>query len=206
VLVGPVDRVARLESGDAAPPSRGDLLAQPAGRQSSGSERPVCRKRKDANRSGRQASGAREEVADPGMRRIGGSIDPERLRQRIAREQFRDLDRAPQPAAHVVERSFGTGSDFGAVLLPDGKRDRNRPRRPVGQAHPLDHAPVIRRPQESGQRAEGARGDQVAVISGINPGDEVVTSGVFKLRNGAAVQVNNKVQPGNSPTPKPEDS
>jgi len=55
-------------------------------------------------------------------------------------------------------------------------------------------------------KLEGARGDQVAVVSGINPGDEVVTSGVFKLRNGAAVQVNNKVQPGNSPTPKPEDS
>lgn len=55
-------------------------------------------------------------------------------------------------------------------------------------------------------KVEGARGDQVAVISGLNPGQEVVTSGVFKLRNGAAVQVNNKVQPGNSPAPKPEDS
>src|SRR3984893_9452524 len=55
-------------------------------------------------------------------------------------------------------------------------------------------------------KVEGSRGDQVAVISGINPGDEVVTSGVFKLRNGAAVQVNNKVQPGNNPAPKPEDS
>lgn len=55
-------------------------------------------------------------------------------------------------------------------------------------------------------KVEGSRGDQVAVISGLNPGDEVVTSGVFKLRNGAAVQVNNKVQPGNSPAPKPEDS
>ena len=55
-------------------------------------------------------------------------------------------------------------------------------------------------------KVEGARGDQIAVISGLNPGEEVVTSGVFKLRNGAAVQVNNKVQPGNSPAPKPEDS
>ena len=55
-------------------------------------------------------------------------------------------------------------------------------------------------------KLEGSRGDQVAVISGVNPGDEVVTSGVFKLRNGAAVQVNNKVQPGNNPAPKPEDS
>ena len=55
-------------------------------------------------------------------------------------------------------------------------------------------------------KVEGSRGDQVAVVSGVNPGDEVVTSGVFKLRNGAAVQVNNKVQPPNNPKPKPEDS
>jgi membrane fusion protein (multidrug efflux system) len=50
------------------------------------------------------------------------------------------------------------------------------------------------------------RGDQVAVLSGIEPGDEVVTSGAFKLRSGAAVHVDNSVQPGNSPAPKPEDS
>jgi membrane fusion protein (multidrug efflux system) len=51
-----------------------------------------------------------------------------------------------------------------------------------------------------------SRGDQVAVVSGIKDGQEVVTSGVFKLRNGAAIQVNNKVQPANNPAPKPEDS
>jgi membrane fusion protein, multidrug efflux system len=55
-------------------------------------------------------------------------------------------------------------------------------------------------------KVDGSRGDQVAVVSGINPGDEVVTSGVFKLRNGAAVGVNNRVQPGNNPAPKPEDN
>jgi len=55
-------------------------------------------------------------------------------------------------------------------------------------------------------KIEGTRGDQVAVTSGLNPGDEVVSSGVFRLRNGAPVQVNNKVQPENSPAPKPEDS
>ncbi|HXE79269.1 MAG TPA: efflux RND transporter periplasmic adaptor subunit [Vicinamibacterales bacterium] len=48
-----------------------------------------------------------------------------------------------------------------------------------------------------------SRGDQVAVLSGIKPGEEVVTSGVFKLRNGAAVTVNNAVQPSNSKTPTP---
>ena len=51
-----------------------------------------------------------------------------------------------------------------------------------------------------------SRGDQVAVVSGVKPGEEVVTSGVFKLRNGGAVLVNNKVQPSNNPAPRPEDS
>jgi membrane fusion protein, multidrug efflux system len=52
----------------------------------------------------------------------------------------------------------------------------------------------------------GARGDQVAVLSGLKAGEEVVTSGAFKLRNGAAVRVNNEIQPGNNPAPKPEDN
>jgi membrane fusion protein (multidrug efflux system) len=55
-------------------------------------------------------------------------------------------------------------------------------------------------------KLEGSRGDQVGVVSGLNPGDEVVSSGVFRLRNGAPVVVNNKVTPSNSSTPKPEDS
>jgi len=50
------------------------------------------------------------------------------------------------------------------------------------------------------------RGDQIAVLSGLKPREEIVTSGVFKLRNGAAVLVNNKVQPANKRAPKPEDS
>jgi len=51
-----------------------------------------------------------------------------------------------------------------------------------------------------------ARGDQVAVLSGVKAGAEVVSSGAFKLRNGAAVLVNNEVQPGNESAPKPEDN
>ena len=50
------------------------------------------------------------------------------------------------------------------------------------------------------------RGDQVAIADGIKPGDEVVSSGVFKLRNGAGVVVNNEKQPSNNPSPKPADS
>ena len=55
-------------------------------------------------------------------------------------------------------------------------------------------------------KVEGSRGDQVGIVSGLNPGDEVVSSGVFKLRNGAPVQVNNAVKPSNSINPNPQDS
>ncbi len=54
-------------------------------------------------------------------------------------------------------------------------------------------------------RVGSTRGDQVAVLSGLQPGEEVVTSGLFKLRNGAAVMVNNNVQPSDSPAPRVED-
>ena len=50
------------------------------------------------------------------------------------------------------------------------------------------------------------KGDRVAIVSGLEPGAEVVTSGVFKLRNGAAVLVDNEIQPSNSVAPAPENS
>ena len=48
-----------------------------------------------------------------------------------------------------------------------------------------------------------SRGDQVSISSGVKEGDEVVSSGVFKLRSGIAVQVNNSVQPDNEANPTP---
>ena len=51
-----------------------------------------------------------------------------------------------------------------------------------------------------------SRGDLVAVTDGVRAGQEVVTSGVFKLRTGAAVQVNNQTVPSASSAPRPEDS
>jgi membrane fusion protein, multidrug efflux system len=49
------------------------------------------------------------------------------------------------------------------------------------------------------------RGDQVAILKGVNEGDEVVTSGQIKLRNGALVTVNNSVQPSDDPNPNPQE-
>ena len=50
-----------------------------------------------------------------------------------------------------------------------------------------------------------ARGDQVAILSGVKEGDTVVTAGQIKLRSGFPVIVNNSIQPTNEPAPKPKD-
>ncbi|MBS0664501.1 MAG: efflux RND transporter periplasmic adaptor subunit [Verrucomicrobia bacterium] len=52
-------------------------------------------------------------------------------------------------------------------------------------------------------RVGAARGDLVAIEAGLRAGEQVVTAGVFKLRNGAHVEVNNSVQPTANPAPKP---
>jgi membrane fusion protein, multidrug efflux system len=49
------------------------------------------------------------------------------------------------------------------------------------------------------------RGDQVAVLTGLEPDQEVVTGGQLKLKSGAAVVVDNKAQPPNEPNPAPQE-
>ncbi len=55
-------------------------------------------------------------------------------------------------------------------------------------------------------RTGKAHGDFVSVESGIKPGDRVVSSGLFKLRNGMAVVENNDVTPKSEQTPHPPDA
>lgn len=93
----------------------------------------------------------------------------------------------PLPASAISYAPFGDS----VYIVSDMKA-------PTGQSY--------RGVRQQFVKIEGARGDQVGVVSGLHAGDEIVTSGVFKLRNGAAVAVNNKVQPGNNPAPKPEDN
>jgi len=55
-------------------------------------------------------------------------------------------------------------------------------------------------------RIGDARGDFVAVTQGLKAGQTVVSTGVFKLRNGMAVTVNNDLAPKPQLNPKPVDT
>ena len=90
------------------------------------------------------------------------------------------------PASAISYASFGDS----VFIVTDMKDPSGKPYRGVRQQF---------------VKVGSARGDQIAIESGVKPGDEVVTSGVFKLRNGAAVQINNSVRPANSTAPKPQE-
>jgi membrane fusion protein (multidrug efflux system) len=55
-------------------------------------------------------------------------------------------------------------------------------------------------------RTGETRGDFVAVTEGLKVGQEVVSTGVFKLRNGMSVAVDNKLAPKPEIAPKPADT
>jgi len=49
------------------------------------------------------------------------------------------------------------------------------------------------------------RGDQVAILKGLKEGQQVVTSGQVKLKNGTSVVIDNSVVPADSPSPTPQE-
>jgi membrane fusion protein (multidrug efflux system) len=53
-------------------------------------------------------------------------------------------------------------------------------------------------------RTGPSHGDSVSVLTGLKPGDRVVSAGLFKLHNGAPVTVNNDIVP--APVKNPSDS
>ena len=49
------------------------------------------------------------------------------------------------------------------------------------------------------------RGDLRAVVSGLEAGQTIVSTGAFKLQNGSAIVVNNALAPKVSENPTPDD-
>ena len=59
--------------------------------------------------------------------------------------------------------------------------------------------------QQTFVTTSGTRGDQVAIVKGLNEGEEVVTSGQVKLKSGSPITIDNSVQPANNPNPTPQE-
>ncbi|APC00116.1 efflux transporter periplasmic adaptor subunit [Polynucleobacter asymbioticus] len=77
------------------------------------------------------------------------------------------------------------------IAKPTGKKDK--------QGNPALEA------QQVFVTTGAPRGDQVSILKGVDEGATVVTSGQLKLKNGTPLIINNKVQPANSPNPKPQE-
>lgn len=80
-----------------------------------------------------------------------------------------------------------------SVFVIDEKTDESS-----GQAGKVVHQQFVRLGEK--------RGDFISVLSGLSERDTVVTTGVFKLRNGQPVVIDNKLAPAFSLAPRPEDS
>jgi membrane fusion protein (multidrug efflux system) len=97
------------------------------------------------------------------------------------------------PVSAVVHASFGD-----SVFVVEDRKDEG--------GHVVrgsDGAPAKVARQQFIQVVK-TRGDFVAVTQGIHPGQEVVSAGAFKLRNGVRVRVNNSVQARADIAPHPE--
>jgi membrane fusion protein (multidrug efflux system) len=97
------------------------------------------------------------------------------------------------PVSSIVHASFGD-----SVFVIEDKKDEDG-----SVVKGADGSPAKIARQQFVKLAE-TRGDFVAVTQGISAGQEVVTSGAFKLRNGASIRIDNKVQARAELAPHPE--
>ena len=97
------------------------------------------------------------------------------------------------PATAVLRAPYGDS----VFVVEPRKDDKGRPvKGPDGKPALMARQQFVRVGQ--------ARGDFLAINDGLKPGQQVVSQGAFKLRNGAAVMVNNQVKLTPSLTPRPE--
>jgi membrane fusion protein (multidrug efflux system) len=86
------------------------------------------------------------------------------------------------PATAMVQASYGD-----SVFIVEERKDEHG-----GASKTPDGKPIFVARQQFIKPGE-ARGDFVEVLDGVTPGQQVVSQGAFKLRNGSAVVVNNTV-------------
>jgi membrane fusion protein (multidrug efflux system) len=96
------------------------------------------------------------------------------------------------PATAVVHASYGDS----VFVVEDRKGESGAP-----DPAPGDRPAKVARQQFV--RVGTSRGDFVSIVDGVTAGQDIVSAGAFKLRNGSSVVVNNavKVDPQLSPSP-----
>jgi membrane fusion protein (multidrug efflux system) len=102
-----------------------------------------------------------------------------------------------------------------SIILPQENKTLIVPNTAIAYAPYGDSVFVIEKKQDPKTNKEGlglrqqfvrtgeTRGDFVAITNGVKAGEQIVSSGVFKLRNGAPVVIDNKLAPKPSDNPKP---
>jgi len=104
------------------------------------------------------------------MARVVGAVDEARLLAAVignALFEVKDADRL-LPRRH--QRDLLALAQLVGGGAAHGQRDRQRPRKPVGQAHLAQHGPIVGRAHEPLQRAVGADGQELEI--GHHPGVE----------------------------------
>jgi membrane fusion protein, multidrug efflux system len=97
------------------------------------------------------------------------------------------------PSTAILKAPYGDS----VYVVENRKDDKGQPvKGPDGKPAKLARQQFVKLGQ--------SRGDFVAVTDGVKPGQEVVTQGAFKLRNGAPIMVNNQIKLKPSLTPNPE--
>jgi membrane fusion protein (multidrug efflux system) len=142
-------------------------------------------------------------VAFPGVvESINSKVDPASRNVQI-RASFRNADHRLVPGM-FASVAIDAGPPTNEITLPQTAITYN----PYGNTvFVVEHGTSGGKPRDTVQqrfvKLGDTRGDQVAVLSGVAPGDVVVSAGQMKLRNGTAIAVNNAVQPTDEPTPTP---
>jgi len=72
-------------------------------------------------------------------------------------------------------------------------------------AVPSDQGNEVLTAQQTFIKTGPTRGDQVAILSGVKEGDQVITSGQMKLKNGSPVKIDNRDAPLNDTSPTPQE-
>jgi len=142
-------------------------------------------------------------VSFPGViESINSKVDPASRNVQI-RASFSNADHRLVPGM-FASVSIDAGPATSEVTLPQTAITYN----PYGNTvFVVEHGTSGGKPRDTVQqrfvKLGDTRGDQVAVLSGVAPGDVVVSAGQMKLRNGTAIAINNAVQPTDEPHPSP---